>query len=346
MKRLILLSLLIKFALVNAQIPHRQVAKYSLPEGVELSFRNKNNLRDALRPVPKEAVFRMEGYYLWDPSVIEVDGTYHLFASRWPQSAGMQGWKRSHIIRATSKSLFGPYTFAGEVFDLAKHPWANEAMHNPKIMKVGRKFLLYHLGMPAWQTGFAFADHIEGPWVPMAKPVISTNNPAILLKPDNKVYVVGKFKPKTTKDGDWDAYMQAFGADSIMGPYKLLFDKGNRLPHDFELEDPTIWWANNQYNVICTDWEAKVTGIHKALVYYTSKDGMKYTLYSNLPVWSQNEPIPLVGGDSLIVTKVERPQVYLDHKQRVTAILVGVHPPGTGATYIVIRPVAKFKPRN
>ena len=155
-----------------------------------------NDLRDALMPVPKEAIFKMDGFYLWDPSVIKVGKTYHLFASRWPESTGMSGWKKSHIIRATSKSLFGPYTFAEVVFDLVKHPWATEAMHNPKVMKVGKKFLLYHLGMPLWQTGFAFADHIEGPWTAIKKPVIATNNPAIMIKPDGKIYVVGKFKPK------------------------------------------------------------------------------------------------------------------------------------------------------
>lgn len=321
-----------------------QIAGSSM--NIEMSFRNKNDLRDALRPVPKEAVFKMDGYYLWDPSVIKVGKTYHLFASRWPEATGMQGWKKSHIIRATSKSLFGPYKFAEVVFDLAKHPWSTEAMHNPKIMKVGKKFLLYHLGMPAWQTGFAFADNIEGPWMPINKPVIATNNPAIMIKPDGKIYVVGKFKPKETTDGKWDAYMQAFEADSIMGKYKLVGDNKNRLPYNFELEDPTIWWANKQYNVICTDWEAKVTGIEKAVLLYTSKDGINYKLYSNIPVWSQNEKIPIIGGDSLKVTKVERPQVYINEKGKMTALLAGVHPPCIGATYIVIRPVNNFVPTN
>jgi len=313
---------------------------------VEMSFRNKNDLRDALRPVPKEAVFKMEGYYLWDPSVIKVGKTYHLFASRWLASTGMNGWKKSHIIRATSKSLFGPYKFEEVVFDLSKHPWATEAMHNPKIMKVGKKFLLYHLGMPLWQTGFAFADNIEGPWTAIKKPVIATNNPAIMIKPDGKIYVVGKFKPKETTDGKWDAYMQAFEADSIMGKYTLVGDNKNRLPYNFELEDPTVWWANKQYNVICTDWESKVTGIEKAVLFYISKDGINYKLYSDIPVWSQNELIPIIGGDSLKVTKVERPQVFIDEKGRMTALLASVHPPGIGATYIVIRPVNKFVPTN
>lgn len=109
--------------------------------------------------------------------------------------------------------------------------------------------MLYHLGIPAWKTGFLFADNIEGQWTPVEKPVINTNNPSIVVKPDASVYVVGKFKPKVFNDGKWDANMQVFKSDNIMGPYKLVGDEGNRLPNNYELEDPAIWWANNQYNV-------------------------------------------------------------------------------------------------
>jgi hypothetical protein len=308
---------------------------------IQISYRDVNPLREALLPVPKDAVFKLEGFYLWDPSVIKVGETYHLFASRWPATNGMKGWIYSEVVRATSKSLFGPYRFAGVVLDPAHHPWAKQAVHNPKIIRVGNKFLLYHLGIPVWQTGFAFADSIEGPWAPVAKPVIPINNPAILIKPDGKVYAVGKFRAHGET-----RYMNAFTADDIMGPYKLVGDSGDRLPHGFELEDPTIWWADNQYNVICTDWQAKVTGIQKALVYYTSKDGINYKLYSNLPVWSQNDLILVEGGESLSVTQVERPQVYLDENGAVTALMAGVHPPGKDATYIIIRPVNNFVPTN
>ena len=313
----------------------------------EPSFKNINNLREALQPLPKEAIFKMEGYFLWDPSVIKVGKAYHLFASRWPASDEMIGWKKSHIIRATSKSLFGPYTFAEVVFEPKNHPWATEGMHNPKITKVGKKFLLYHLGIPAWKTGFLFADNIEGPWTPVEKPVISTNNPSIVVKPDASVYVVGKFKPKVFNDGKWDANMQAFEAEDIMGPYKLVGDEGNRLPNNYELEDPTIWWANNQYNVICTDWEAKVTGIEKSLVYYTSKDGINYELDSNIPFWSQKDKIPVIDRDSLQVDGIERPQVYLDENGAVQALLVSIYPwKRKEPTYIIIRPVDKFMPTN
>ena len=170
---------------------------------IQMSYRDQNPLRDALLPVPQSAIFKMDGFYLWDPSVIKVGDSYHLFMSRWPASNGMSGWKKSEVIRAVSKSLFGPYVFAGVVLDPAHHPWAKEGIHNPKVMRVGNRFLLHYLGIPRWQTGFAFADKIAGPWTVVDKAVIPTINASLLLKPDGKVYAVGKFKKIRRRPTIW-----------------------------------------------------------------------------------------------------------------------------------------------
>ena len=344
--KLLLIAVLAGQVAVLAQQTEKVQAIPELPNDIKISYPKSNPLRDALQPVPETAVFKMEGYYLWDPSVIKVGDTYHLFCSRWPKDTEMKGWMKSHVIRATSKSLFGPYQFQEVVLDPSKHPWATQAIHNPKITKAGNKYLIYHLGIPQWKTGFAFADSIQGPWTPIPNPVISTNNPALLIRPDGSAYAVGKFKPKVTRDGKWDANMQAFGAANFMGPYILIQDTLNRLPGNFELEDPTIWWANNQYNVICTDWEAKVTGVQKSVVYYTSKDGVNYELYSLIPVWSQNDPVPMQNGKMLKVKGIERPQVFTNQKGAVIALLASIYPDEGGPTYIIIRPVKNFRPKN
>jgi hypothetical protein len=49
-------------------------------------------------------------------------------------------------------------------------------------------------------------------------------------------------------------------APSYEGPYALLEEGRNLLPNDAELEDPCIWWANNQYNVLLNDWKGKANG--------------------------------------------------------------------------------------
>jgi len=340
------IRLIIFYLLVAIGTTQGKEQKPFLSDGIKTSYPKSNPLREALMPVPPTAIFKMEGYYLWDPSVIQVGDTFHLFCSRWPEKEGMKGWFKSHVIRATSKSLFGPYQFQEVVLSPANHPWATQAIHNPKIAKVGSKYLIYHLGIPIWKTGFAFADSIQGPWTAVTKPVLSTNNPAILFRANGSAYAVGKFKPKTTKQGDWDAYMQAFEAANFNGPYRLVGDTLNRLPNDFELEDPTIWWANNQYNVLCTDWESKVTGIEKAVVYYTSKDGIRYELFSKIPVWSQKDSVPIVNEKPIRVNGIERPQVFLNEKGELVAILASIHPAEDIPTYLIIRPVNHFTPKN
>ena len=309
----------------------------------DLKVKNAD-FRSALKAVPKDAIFKMEGYYLWDPSVIEVNGVYHLFASRWPESTGGDGWLKSEIIRATSKSLFGPYTFKEVVMSSANHPWATKGCHNPKITKAGNRFLLYYLGIPAWKTGFAFANSIEGPWTIKPQPSIPTNNPALVVKPNGNVYTVGKYLFKQEGAKEITKYMQAFTADNIDAPFTLLKDSADRLPGNCELEDPTIWISKGKYQVICTDWQSKATGVWKALVHYSSEDGVNYTLNTPKPLWARNEPVPMEDGSILNLTKVERPQVYTDKNNAVKALLVAVEPKPKGAAFIVIRPVNNFIP--
>ena len=343
-KRLALASLMpVVIVLTTIRAQSAEVPP-GLPPGAKPTDPAGSPLRAALQPVPETAIFKMDGWYLWDPSVIKVGDTWHLFASRWPESEKMKGWFHSHVIRATSKSLFGPYQFQEVVLHPSKHPWAKQAVHNPKVMKVGDRYLIYHLGIPVWQTGFAWADSIEGPWQPVAKPVLSTNNPSILVRPDGSAYAVGKFKPRQTKDGEWDAYMQAFEAPSVDGPYRLSGGPGNRLPGDFELEDPVVWRQGGRYQVLCTDWEAKATGIRKALVHYSSEDGVKYDLVSQVPVWSQTEPMPLASGGSITVAGIERPQVVCGENGNPIALLVSAYPEvkESEPTFIIIRPMGPF----
>lgn len=52
------------------------------PVVLKVTYPHSDPLKDALRPVPETAIFKMEGYYLWDPSLIKVGATYHLFCSQ------------------------------------------------------------------------------------------------------------------------------------------------------------------------------------------------------------------------------------------------------------------------
>src|SRR6185436_12091347 len=208
-------------------------------------------LKDSLKPAVKNGGFAMPDQILWCSSVIKVGDTYHMFASRWPAQYGLGGWtKYSECVRATSKDLLGPYEFQEVVLQKRPDNWDNTRIHNVKIVKAGDKFVLYHIDT-ANETGYAVADAVTGPWKRHVNRGV------------------------------------AFEAKTYEGTYKPIASGDNLLPNDNELEDPTIWWANNQYNVLLNDWKGKATSIGKAGAQYFSKDGNHFKLMNSEPVFTK-----------------------------------------------------------
>ena len=55
----------------------------------------------------------LDGYYVWDCSVIKSGGKYHMFSSRWKEEYGF-GWNwlfNSEIIHSVSDTPEGPTSF-------------------------------------------------------------------------------------------------------------------------------------------------------------------------------------------------------------------------------------------
>ncbi len=105
-------------------------------------------------PVPRSGGFRMDGYWVWDPSVVKAaDGKWHLFASRWPHSNPMHPtWLlTSEIVRAEGSRPEGPFEFKEVVFK-ARGPawWDGRSVFNPRVMEIveqGRKkYLMFYAG--------------------------------------------------------------------------------------------------------------------------------------------------------------------------------------------------------
>lgn len=336
MKSLPLLPLLITLALSQAASiaaetntsPHTSAEK-------KLETRS---LKDCLRPAIKNGGFKMDGQILWCSSVIKVDDTYHLFASRWPAPYGLAGWTtQSECVRATSTNLFGPYTFQEVVLQKRSNNWDNSRIHNVKIVKAGSKFVLYYINS-ANQTGIAVADAVTGPWTRQDKPLMKVSNPAILVNPDLSIYVFGRLRDSAQVNRGI-----AFTAPNYTGPYTVVAHGENLLPDNAELEDPTIWWANHQYNVLLNDWKGKATGIGKAGAQYFSKDGTHFQLMSREPVFTKT--ILYDDGTTETVSRRERPFIYTNEKGEAlalfTACLINDH-----ESRIVVQPIDHYSPGN
>ncbi len=300
--------------------------------------KEKRSFKDVLKPAIKNGGFRMDGQILWCPSVIKVGEVYHLFASRWPAEHGLAGWtKYSECVRATATNLLGPDTFQEVVLQKRTNHWDNTRVHNIKIVKAGEKFVLYHIDS-ANETGFAVADAITGLWQRQDKIAMRVSNPAILVRPDQSIYVFGRLKDAAQVNRGI-----AFTAPNYSGPYALVANGDNLLPNNAELEDPTIWWANGQYNVLLNDWKGKATGIGKAGAQYFSKDGVHYTLMSCEPVFTKT--VVYDDGSSETFSRRERPFVFTNEKEEVIALFTACLPPD-GPARIVVQPVDRYVPGN
>jgi hypothetical protein len=166
-----------------------------------------NTLRQRLGPAPTGSGFRMDGWFVWCGSAIEVDGEYHLFAARWPVASGFPDGYRDHseIVRATAREALGPYTFQEVVVAKRGGDWWDGGMaHHPAIYRRGGpggagQFLLYYIGSRAGshyrEIGLATAERITGPWRRPDRPLdlgvqCDANNPAALFEPDGSVKLV------------------------------------------------------------------------------------------------------------------------------------------------------------
>jgi hypothetical protein len=296
------------------------------------------SLKDCLQPALKKGGFAMDGFMLWCSSVIKVGETYHMFASRWPAKYGLGGWtKYSECVRATSTSLLGPYTFQEVVLQKRTDHWDKSRIHNVKIIRADGKFLLFYINS-ANQTGCAVSDAVTGPWTRSDRPVILASNPAPLARPDGSIYVFCRLRdPAGVNRG------VVYTAPGYQGPYTVVAQGDNLLPDHCELEDPTIWWANQQYNLLVNDWKSKATGIFKAGAQYYSTDGIHYQFRTREPVFTKT--VPYDDGTSETFSRRERPFVYPDEHGAIIALFTACLPK-EGASRIVVQPVKNYYPEN
>lgn len=292
-------------------------------------------LKDALQPAVKKGGFKMEGFILWCPSVIKVGNTYHMFASRWPEQYGLGGWtKYSEIVRATSDNLYGPYTFQEVVLQKREGFWDNDRAHNPKIVKSGNTFVLYYISS-ANETGYAYSNNITGPWKRIDSVAMPFSNPAPLVKKDGSVYVFGRKSINNIR------IAQGYTAPAFNAPYTILNEGGNLLPGMNQLEDPTIWWASGQYNVILSDFGGEATGVKKNGAQYYSTDGIQYNLVSNESVYTKT--VRYDDGTEFTFRRRERPFVYANEQGEITAFFTACLT-DKEQSWIEVQPVNTYVP--
>ena len=277
----------------------------------------KRPIINRLLPIPRNSGFRQEGYFAWCASMIRVDDTYHLFASRWPEANAdrtsamtvLDGYRQhSEIVRATADNPMGPYEFQEVALaGRGEGYWDGQGCHGPKIVKFGDRFVLYYQAI-AWggrlrKIGYAWSDDIESPWhrcdseIPLTE---DANNPAPYVHPDGSILLA-------YRDERLRVYVAR--ADSYDGQYETIAE--NIFPAG-RLEDPDLFFCDGKYHMVMEDNEGVLTGSIRHGGHLVSADGIHWEAHDPPKIYTHT--LEWADGTSLTATRRERPDLFNDNE--------------------------------
>jgi hypothetical protein len=287
----------------------------------------------------------MKSYNYWDGGIIkdEQTGTYHMFASRWSESRGHNGWMSdSHCVHATSTNLYGSYTDKGLCFT------DNGGMcHNVNALKLrdgdtsGKKFAITCSGSVAGSGRVYGADSLDGPWTYLGDLKLDLNgHTGGFSSGDN-------FRTILRPDGKYECINGLVGiADNVLGTYKAQMSGKftDTVPGHIDsscrnnMEDPFIFYAGSQYHVMYNCWSAS-----KAY-FYSSTDGINWKAEDGYAYDPTANMVRYTDGTINHWKLLERPSVYLENGHAVAMTFAAINVPkdqctagsGNGSKVIVV----------
>jgi len=240
----------------------------------------------------------------WDGQILKgPDGKYHLFASRWDQSRGHNGWFGSLAVHAVSANPIRPYKDQGLT-------WPNNQGgkgHNVTALVLPDK--RYAVVVSETRPGDVFVSKsLDGPWEQLGSIKVDANgfnardgrmsNVAVMVRPDGKFEIVARSGAIMISD------------DGILGPYKLqgpsIYAGMPGLPTR-NLEDPVIWHSGGLYHIVVNCWSER-----KAF-HLTSLDGIANWTNRGLAYDPTTDFVRYQDGTVNHWDKIERPGVLLEN---------------------------------
>jgi hypothetical protein len=233
----------------------------------------------------------------WDGQIIKgSDGKWHMFASRWDQAKGHNGWFGSCAVHAVSDDVIGPYRDAG----LCWPDNMGGKGHNVTALTMpdGK----YAITISETRPGEVFASKVlEGPWASLGKMTVAdqprwrASNVTPMLRPDGTYMIV-------QRSG------QIMISKDIIGPYKVhgpsIYPKVKGLSL-VNLEDPVAWYSGGLYHIVVNSWSAR-----KAY-HLTSTDGITGWILRGLAYDPTTDFLRYTDGTVNHWNKIERPAVLL-----------------------------------
>jgi hypothetical protein len=240
----------------------------------------------------------------WDGKIIKgPDGKYHMFASRWDQAKGHNGWWTSCAVHAVSDTPTGPYIDKG----LCWPDNQGGKGHNVTAMVLpdGR----YAVVTSETRPGDIFVSQsLDGPWQQLGSIQVDANgfnpqddkmsNVSLMVRPDGNYEIVARS----------GAIM--LSTNGVLGPYKLqgppIYQSLPGLPK-YNLEDPVIWYSGGLYHIVVNCWSDR-----KAF-HLTSPNGISNWTNRGLAYDPTSDFIRYTDGTVNHWNKIERPGVFLEN---------------------------------
>ena len=254
----------------------------------------------------------MKQWCYWDGQIIKgPDGKYHMFASRWDQSRGHNGWGSSLAVHAVSDKVTGPYVDKG----LCWPDNQGGKGHNVTalVLPDGR----YAVVVSETRPGDVFVSKsLDGPWEQLGSIKVDTNgvgrarmsNVSIMVRPD------GDFEIVPRSGAIW------ISKDGILGPYKIqgpsVYPQVAGLPLR-NLEDPVVWYSGGLYHIVVNGWS------DRKAYHITSPDGINNWTFRGLAYDPRMDFVRYTDGTVNHWDKMERPGVLIENGH-VTAFTLAV----------------------
>jgi hypothetical protein len=235
----------------------------------------------------------------WDGQIIKGgDGKWHMFASRWDQARGHNGWFGSCAVHAVSDDVIGPYHDMGLC-------WPKDQKgkgHNVTALTMpdGR----YAVTISETRPGEVFASNsFDGPWNSLGKISVA----------DDPKWHASNVTPMLRPDGDYMIVQrsgQIMISKDIIGPYKIMgpsiYPTVKGLPL-INLEDPVAWYSGGLYHIVVNSWSTR-----KAW-HLTSPDGITHWTLRGLAYDPTTDFLRYTDGTVNHWEKLERPGVLLQN---------------------------------
>lgn len=245
----------------------------------------------------------MRQWCYWDGQIIKgPDGKCHMFASRWDQARGHNGWFGSLAVHAVSDQVMGPYVDKGICWP------GNQGGKGHNVTALVLPDGRYAVVVSETRLGDVFVSKsLGGPWEHLGSIKVAEtefkregrmSNVSIMVRPDGDFMIVPR------------SGAILISKDGILGPYTVqgpsVYPSVAGLPLR-NLEDPVVWYSGGLYHIVVNGWS------DRKAYHITSVDGISNWTFRGLAYDPTRDFLRYADGTVNHWDKIERPGVVLEN---------------------------------